>query len=233
MTVSVAVQTPDYWGNACAELCEKDRLLAEVIEKYPEPTLSSKGDLFSTLIRSIIGQQISVYAADAVWGRFNELVGSISPSHILNHNSEELRNCGLTNRKVEYIHAISQKWEQEYANLDWDSMTDAEVKRKLVALRGVGPWTAEMILMFSLLRPDVFPIDDIGAIRAIENIYNGGNPMSKQALDLQLIADTNGRLQKSYQRTRASQHIACKVLKPQPLARSTGLGFAGSRKEAM
>tara|TARA_B100000676_G_scaffold211255_1_gene207531 strand:- start:383 stop:1054 length:672 start_codon:yes stop_codon:yes gene_type:complete len=182
MTVSVAVQTPDYWVNACAELCEKDRLLAEVIEKYPEPTLSSKGDLFSTLIRSIIGQQISVYAADAVWGRFNELVGSISPSHILNHNSEELRNCGLTNRKVEYIHAISQKWEQEYANLDWDSMTDAEVKRKLVALRGVGPWTAEMILMFSLLRPDVFPIDDIGAIRAIENIYNGGNPMSKQAL---------------------------------------------------
>ena len=182
LTVSVAPQTPDYWLQACAELCEKDRTLAEVIEKFPEPTLSSKGDLFSTLIRSIIGQQISVYAADAVWGRFSELVETISPSSILSQNSEALRNCGLSNRKVEYIHGISKTWEQEYANLDWDNMSDDEVKGKLVALRGVGPWTAEMILMFSLLRPDVFPIDDIGAIRAIENIYNGGTPMSKQAL---------------------------------------------------
>ena len=182
LTVSVAPQTPDYWLQACAELCEKDRTLAEVIEKFPEPILSSKGDLFSTLIRSIIGQQISVYAADAVWGRFSELVETISPSSILSHNSEALRNCGLSNRKVEYIHGIAKTWEQEYANLDWDNMSDDQVKRKLVALRGVGPWTAEMILMFSLLRPDVFPIDDIGAIRAIESIYNGGSPMSKQAL---------------------------------------------------
>ena len=182
LTVSVAPLTPDYWLQACAELCEKDRTLAEVIEKFPEPILSSKGDLFSTLIRSIIGQQISVYAADAVWGRFSELVEIISPSSILSHNSEELRNCGLSNRKVEYIHGIAKTWEQEYANLDWDNMSDDEVKGKLVALRGVGPWTAEMILMFSLLRPDVFPIDDIGAIRAIENIYNSGSPMSKQAL---------------------------------------------------
>ena len=182
LTVSVAPQTPDYWLQACAELCEKDRMLAEVIEKFPEPTLSSKGDLFSTLIRSIIGQQISVYAADAVWGRFSELVETISPSSILSQNSEALRNCGLSNRKVEYIHGIAKTWEQEYANLDWNNMSDDEVKRKLVGLRGVGPWTAEMILMFSLLRPDVFPIDDIGAIRAIEKIYNGGTPMSKQAL---------------------------------------------------
>lgn len=182
LTVSVAPQTPDYWLQACTELCEKDRTLAEVIEKFPEPTLSSKGDLFSTLIRSIIGQQISVYAADAVWGRFSELVETISPSSILSQNSEALRNCGLSNRKVEYIHGIAKTWEQEYANLDWNNMSDDEVKRKLVALRGVGPWTAEMILMFSLLRPDVFPIDDIGAIRAIEKIYNGGTPMSKQAL---------------------------------------------------
>ena len=182
MTVSVAPQTPDYWLQACAELCEKDRMLAEVIVKFPEPTLSSKGDLFSTLIRSIIGQQISIYAADAVWGRFSELVETISPSSILSHNSKALRNCGLSNRKVEYIHAIAKTWGQEYANLDWDNMSDDEVKEKLVALRGVGPWTAEMILMFSLLRPDVFPIDDIGAIRAIENIYNRGEVMTKGEL---------------------------------------------------
>ena len=177
-----ATQTPEYWSEACAVLCVKDPILAKVIKKYPGPILTSKGDLFSTLIRSIVGQQISVLAADAVWGRFSELVETISPSSILSHNSEALRNCGLSNRKVEYIVGIAETWEQEYATLDWDNMSDVEVKRKLVALRGVGPWTAEMILMFSLLRPDVFPIDDIGAIRAIENIYNGGNPMSKQAL---------------------------------------------------
>ncbi len=176
------VHTPDYWDEACTELCEKDTILAKVINKYPEPILTSKGDMFSTLIRSIIGQQISVYAADAVWGRFIELVGELSPEKILEQTSESLRNCGLSNRKVEYICGIAETWTQEYAELDWQDMSDEEVKSKLIALRGVGPWTAEMILMFTLLRPDIFPIDDIGAIRAIENMYNGGAVMNKQEL---------------------------------------------------
>ena len=168
----VAAQTPEYWSEACAELCVKDPVLAKVIKKYPEPILTSKGDLFSTLIRSIVGQQISVLAADAIWGRFIALVGEVSPEPILKPTPEMLKNCGLTSRKVEYIRGISETWTREYAGLDWEILSDDEVKRKLIALRGVGPWTAEMILMFSLLRPDIFPIDDIGAIRAIENIYN-------------------------------------------------------------
>ena len=178
----VAAQTPEYWSQACAELCVKDPVLAKVIKKYPEPILTSKGDLFSTLIRSIVGQQISVLAADAIWGRFIALVGEVSPEPILKPTPEMLKNCGLTSRKVEYIRGISETWTEEYAELDWETLSDDEVKRKLIALRGVGPWTAEMILMFSLLRPDIFPIDDIGAIRAIENIYNGGEVMSKEAL---------------------------------------------------
>ena len=178
----VAVQTPEYWSEACAELCVKDPVLAKVIKKYPEPILTSKGDLFSTLIRSIVGQQISVLAADAIWGRFIALVGEVSPEPILKPTPEMLKNCGLTSRKVEYIRGISETWTREYAGLDWDILSDDEVKRKLIALRGVGPWTAEMILMFSLLRPDIFPIDDIGAIRAIENIYNRGEVMTKGEL---------------------------------------------------
>ena len=178
----VAAQTPEYWSEACAELCVKDPVLAKVIKKYPEPILTSKGDLFSTLIRSIVGQQISVLAADAIWGRFIALVGEVSPESILKPTPEMLKNCGLTSRKVEYIRGISETWTREYARLDWEILSDDEVKRKLIALRGVGPWTAEMILMFSLLRPDIFPIDDIGAIRAIENIYNGGEVMSKEDL---------------------------------------------------
>ena len=177
-----AAHTPEYWSDACAELCVKDPVLAKVIKKYPEPILTSKGDLFSTLIRSIVGQQISVLAADAVWGRFSALVGEISPEMILKPTPEALKNCGLSARKVEYIRGISETWTKEYAEIDWEVLSDDEVKRKLIALRGVGPWTAEMILMFSLLRPDVFPIDDIGAIRAIENIYNGGEVMSKEDL---------------------------------------------------
>ena len=178
----VASQTPEYWSEACAELCVKDPVLAKVIKKYPEPILTSKGDLFSTLIRSIVGQQISVLAADAIWGRFIALVGEVSPEPILKPTPEMLKNCGLTSRKVEYIRGISETWTREYAGLDWDILSDDEVKRKLIALRGVGPWTAEMILMFSLLRPDIFPIDDIGAIRAIENIYNRGEVMTKDEL---------------------------------------------------
>ena len=178
----VASQTPEYWSEACAELCVKDPVLAKVIKKYPEPILTSKGDLFSTLIRSIVGQQISVLAADAIWGRFSALVGEVSPEPILKPTPEMLKNCGLTSRKVEYIRGISETWTREYAGLDWEILSDDEVKRKLIALRGVGPWTAEMILMFSLLRPDIFPIDDIGAIRAIENIYNRGEVMTKDEL---------------------------------------------------
>ena len=178
----VAPQTPEYWSEACAELCVKDPVLAKVIKKYPEPILTSKGDLFSTLIRSIVGQQISVLAADAIWGRFIALVGEVSPEPILKPTPEMLKNCGLTSRKVEYIRGISETWTREYAGLDWEILSDDEVKRKLIALRGVGPWTAEMILMFSLLRPDIFPIDDIGAIRAIENIYNRGEVMTKGEL---------------------------------------------------
>jgi len=180
--VPVAAHTPEYWSEACAELCVKDPVLAKVIKKYPGPILTSKGDLFSTLIRSIVGQQISVLAADAVWGRFSALVGEISPELILKPTPEALKNCGLSARKVEYIRGISETWTKEYAEIDWGILSDDEVKRKLIALRGVGPWTAEMILMFSLLRPDIFPIDDIGAIRAIENIYNGGEVMSKEDL---------------------------------------------------
>ena len=178
----VAAHTPEYWSEACAELCVKDPILAKVIKKYPGPILTSKGDLFSTLIRSIVGQQISVLAADAVWGRFSALVGEISPKLILKQTPEALKNSGLSARKVEYIRGISETWTKEYAEIDWEILSDDEVKRKLIALRGVGPWTAEMILMFSLLRPDIFPIDDIGAIRAIENIYNGGEVMSKEDL---------------------------------------------------
>ena len=173
---------PDYWEKACIELSSKDNSIGQIINKHRQPILSSKGDVFFTLIRSIVGQQISVYAADAVWERIEKCVQKITPNQFLKQSKEDLRKCGLSFRKIEYILGIAETWKKDYASLEWDLLSDEEVKRKLTALRGVGPWTAEMILMFSLLRPDIFPVDDIGAIRAMEKIYNNGKKMDKSAL---------------------------------------------------
>ncbi len=173
---------PNYWEEACLELSVRDPVLKRIIDTYKTPILTSKGDLFFTLIRSIVGQQISVFAADAVWSRLEKLLGEITPKRILNSSDKELKKCGLSLRKVEYMKGISKTWEKNFSKLNWNEMSDNDVKTKLISLRGVGPWTAEMILIFSLLRPDIFPVDDIGAIRAIEKLYNKGEKMSKKDL---------------------------------------------------
>ena len=168
---------PEYWERAKKELSEKDEILSKLIIQYDDLELISRGDLFYTLIRSIIGQQISVKAASTVWSRLSEKVGEIIPENILSQSTDELRNCGLSGKKVEYIRGISESW-NDYSNYEWEKMDDEEIVKKLIQLRGVGRWTAEMILIFTLLRPDIFPIGDIGMIRGIEKTYNSGEKMS-------------------------------------------------------
>ena len=172
---------PDYWETAKKELSENDIILSRIINKFDDLELISRGDIFFTLIRSIIGQQISVKAASTVWSRFTEKVGEITPENILSVDFEDLRSCGLSQKKTEYVIGISESW-HEYSLFDWNKMDDEEVIEKLIKLRGVGKWTAEMILIFTLLRPDVFPIGDIGMIRGIEKSYNSGVRMSNDEL---------------------------------------------------
>ena len=172
---------PDYWETAKKELSDNDIILSRIINKFDDLELISRGDLFFTLIRSIIGQQISVKAASTVWSRFTEKVGEITPKNILSVDFEDLRSCGLSQKKTEYVIGISESW-HEYSLFDWNKMDDEEVIEKLIKLRGVGKWTAEMILIFTLLRPDVFPIGDIGMIRGIEKSYNSGVRMSNEEL---------------------------------------------------
>ncbi len=172
---------PDYWETAKKELSDNDIILSRIINKFDDLELISRGDIFFTLIRSIIGQQISVKAASTVWSRFTEKVGEITPKNILSVDFEDLRSCGLSQKKTEYVIGISESW-HEYSLLDWNKMDDEEVIEKLIKLRGVGKWTAEMILIFTLLRPDVFPIGDIGMIRGIEKSYNSGVRMSNDEL---------------------------------------------------
>ncbi len=172
---------PEYWETAKKELSDNDIILSRIINKFDDLELISRGDIFFTLIRSIIGQQISVKAASTVWSRFTGKVGEITPKNILSVDFEDLRSCGLTQKKTEYVIGISESW-HEYSLFDWNKMDDEEVIEKLIKLRGVGKWTAEMILIFTLLRPDVFPIGDIGMIRGIEKSYNSGVRMSNEEL---------------------------------------------------
>ncbi|MEL0267878.1 MAG: DNA-3-methyladenine glycosylase 2 family protein [Euryarchaeota archaeon] len=177
-----AGSTPEWWGSGKLELANKDVLLKSLIEEFEEPRLSSRGNLFATLIKSIVGQQISVIAASAVWSRLFDLVGEVNPESILAKTHEELRQVGLSNRKVEYIVGIAEAWTEGLSEIDWEQMSDEEVVQELVKLRGVGRWTVQMLLIFALLRQDVFPIDDIGLIRGMEKLYNSGNPLETSEL---------------------------------------------------
>jgi DNA-3-methyladenine glycosylase II len=177
-----AGEVPEYWEAAKADLSATDSALAEVITQNEEPALSSKGDLFLNLVSAIVSQQISTAAARTIWGRFEGLVGEVNPKSVLSRSHEELRGCGLSGRKAEYILEIAEAWQSGYADIDWDEASDVEVMEALTGLRGVGAWTAEMVLIFTLLRPDVFPVGDIGVVRAVERLYSEGERMSNDEL---------------------------------------------------
>ena len=177
-----AGSTPEWWDSAKQAISTSDILLNDVIEEFEEPSLRSRGDLFATLIKSIVGQQISVVAASAIWSRFEDLVGEVTPESILTKTHQEIKEVGLSNRKVEYIVGIAQSWIDGFGEIDWDIMNDEEVIEELVKLRGVGRWTVQMLLIFALLRQDVFPIDDIGLIRGMEKLYHSGKALEKTQL---------------------------------------------------
>mgnify|MGYP003567707836 FL=1 len=157
---------PAWWDNAVAAL-SNDELLGEIVKKYPDGCLEGKGDLFQTTLRSIVGQQISVIASDAIWGRLVKMLGSATPENVMKFTQEEIAACGLTRPKSNYIHGLAANSEL-LLNQDWETMTDNEIKQHLIQFKGIGPWTAEMMLMFSFMRPDVFSVGDIGLVKAVK-----------------------------------------------------------------
>lgn len=170
---------PDYWDAAKAHLRAVDPVMRAVVDAYEDPPLHSKRDVFQTLVHAIVGQQISAKAADAVWRRFVAEVGEVKPACIVDKSVDSLRGVGLSGRKVEYIQGLARD-AQWVLTADWDAWSDDEVRRRLVSLRGVGPWTAEMVLIFSLLRADILPLGDIGVIRAVEQLYRNSERMTVQ-----------------------------------------------------
>ena len=178
---SLSVLAPDYWDQACQELMKNDRILKKLIPKYGTGFLVTRGDPFTTLARAIVGQQISVSAAQAVWDRMVIAVGKkVTPTRILAATPETLRAAGLSGRKVEYIRDLADHFASGrlHAN-QWRDMDDESVIRELSTIRGIGRWTAEMFLIFNMIRPDILPLDDIGLIKAISLNYFSGEPVSR------------------------------------------------------
>ena len=174
--------TPNYWQQACSELALADPVMAGIVASYAGSTLVSRGDPFSTLARSIVGQQISVKAADSVWARFVAALPAITPADVLEISPELLRACGLSARKVEYVGDLARHFSDgQIHTARWSLMSDEEIITELTAVRGIGVWTAEMFLIFNQLRPDVFPLDDIGLQKAVAlHYFNGERPLRRE-----------------------------------------------------
>ena len=176
--------TPEYWDDACAHLVKRDRVLKKLIPQFGEARLQNRGDAFTTLARSVVGQQISVKAAQAVWERFAAVVGGpaqrLSPAAVVPLDAASLRTAGLSARKSEYLLDLARHFESGAVHVNqWQKMSDDAIIDELVAIRGIGRWTAEMFLIFHLMRPNVLPLDDLGLIKGISLNYFSGEPVSR------------------------------------------------------
>jgi len=176
-----ATEVPSYWEEACRYLIKKDRVMKRLIPQFGDVKLISRGDAFITLARSVVGQQISVKAAQTVWDRFTQLSKStMTPSRVLKLKVDDMRAAGLSARKVEYIVDLALHFSNGRGNpLGWEAMSDEEIIAELVAIRGIGRWTAEMFLIFHLLRPNVLPLDDVGLLNGISQNYFSGESVSR------------------------------------------------------
>ena len=175
---------PQYWDEACKHLSKRDRVMRKLIPQFGDGRLQSRGDAFTTLARSIVGQQISVKAAQTVWDRFTALLkdssSSLLPANVLLLEPQTMRAAGLSSRKVEYVCDLAQHFQSGAVHVkQWQEMDDEAIIEELVSIRGIGRWTAEMFLIFHLMRPNVLPLDDVGLIKGISVNYFSGEPVSR------------------------------------------------------
>lgn len=177
------MKAPAWWQRASRQLGAADPILGTLIIRYRGLTLASRGDAFQTLARSIIGQQISVKAAQSVWDRFAAAVGDMQPQRVLRLSEIQLRGCGLSGQKVKYLRDLSERFAGGMLHVArWHDMDDETLIADLTQVKGIGRWTAEMFLIFYLMRPDVFPLGDLGLQRALRLHYNKGRPLSERRI---------------------------------------------------
>ena len=180
-----ARDVPAYWDEACRHLVKRDRVMKKLIPQFGDARLQSNGDPFTTLARSIVGQQVSTKSAQGVWRKLVAAVDGpdvelLLPAAVLELAPGTLKGVGLSARKVEYLSDLARHFEDGAVHVgQWHGMDDEAIIEELVAIRGIGRWTAEMFLIFHLLRPNVLPLDDVGLIRGISENYFSGEPVSR------------------------------------------------------
>ena len=175
---------PLYWHKAKKILSKKDPIIRRIIKKYKKGFLTTRSNPFFSLCRTIVGQQVSVASADSIWSKFSKKCkGNIKPKVVLKISSRNLKSAGLSRQKISYLKIISKAFENKSFNVrEIKKMDDIEAIEYITKLKGLGVWSAEMFLMFNLNRPDIFPVKDIGLLRAISKNYKTTYPPSKKIL---------------------------------------------------
>lgn len=183
----IRIVTPDYWQDACAALAQRCDIMKDLIGLYPVAELRTRGNPFQTLARAIVGQQISTKAAQSVWNKTVAALGAVKPETVLAATETELRAAGLSRQKIAYMQDLAAHFvDGRIRPRRWRTLGDQAIIDELVAVKGIGRWTAEMFLIFYLMRPNVWPVDDIGLIRALEKHYHGGERQAKRAIQAHL-----------------------------------------------
>lgn len=162
------------WAEADAHLCSVDPLLAPIISRNARCTMKPDADIFVGLLEAIVSQQLSVKASATIFGRFRALFPhGITPAAVVETSIDDIRACGYSRGKAAYVHDLCAHILDGRLELDrMDSLPDDEVIAELTAVKGIGRWTAEMILIFHLNRPDVLPVDDLGIREGFKRLYN-------------------------------------------------------------
>lgn len=174
---------PAYWKQATQELATNDNVMRQLTQRFDGFALNSRSDAFGTLARSIVGQQISVKAAEKVWQKVVVAIPETTPHTVFNSDENTLRACGLSYRKISYLQDLSRHFiDGILEETSWNEMNDESVIAQLTRVKGIGRWSAEMFLIFHMLRSDILPLDDIGLQRAIRMHYNANQPMDKNAM---------------------------------------------------
>ena len=178
-------RSPTYWQKAKRILSKRDPILRGIIKKYKKGALSTRNNPFFSLCRTIVGQQISTKAADSIWYEFEKKCKKrIIPNTVLKLSSHTLKSAGLSRQKVGYLKNIAKSFENKsFSVRELKQMNDQEAINYIIKLKGLGVWSAEMFLMFNLNRPNIFPVQDIGLLRAISKNYKTSYPPSKRLLD--------------------------------------------------
>jgi DNA-3-methyladenine glycosylase II len=181
--VTKKTKPPHYWHRAKKFLSKKDKKLAKIINKY-DGYLVSRNDPFYSLCRSIIGQQISVKAADSIWLKFEKIIKKVKPINLIKLSNAKLASIGLSRQKILYLKIIAKEFLNKTLDIKiLQKMSDDEAIKSLVRIKGIGIWTAQMFLIFNLNRSNIFPFSDIGLIKAISKNYKKEYPLKKDELD--------------------------------------------------